>query len=46
MADCDGPNNGTIQPWTQDDTRENNEKERVQIKLKIVHCIATVSQHR
>lgn len=40
MAHCDGPNNGTIQPRTQDDTRENNEKEHLQIKLKILRYIA------
>ncbi len=46
MAHCDGPNNETSQPWTLDDTTENNEKKHVQLKLNILQYVATVEADR
>lgn len=37
MVHYDGPNNETIQLWTQDETMENTEKEHVQLKLNMLH---------
>lgn len=46
IAHCDGPNNETIQPWTQDDAMENNGKEHVKLKLNILHYVVTVETDR
>lgn len=46
MAHCDGPNNETIQPRTQDDTMENNEKEHVQLKLNNLQYVVTIEADR
>lgn len=46
MAHCDGPNNETIQPRTQDDTMENNEKEHVQLKQNNLQYVVTVEADR
>lgn len=46
MTHCDGCNNETTEPRTQDETVENTKKECAQLKLHILQCVVTFEADR